>query len=202
LKKIIHISFICIVLISAVACKNDLQIVKQLCISDNSPIESGKNVEVIYSTDGQVDMMIKSPLLNRYDHENEPYTELPEGVLVYFYDSLMSISSSMTSKYAIRFDAKQMMEAKNDVVVINEAGEKLNTEHLIWDEIKGTIYSDKAVTITTEDEILFGEGFESDETFNQWIIKKPTGMLTVKEDEESEESEEDENDENSEFEDQ
>lgn len=42
------------------------------------------------------------------------------------------------------------------------------------------IYSDKFVRITTEDEILYGEGFESNQEFTNWKIIKPTGSIKIK----------------------
>jgi hypothetical protein len=65
--------------------------------------------------------------------------------------------------------------------VVNEKNEQLNTEHLVWDEQKGLIYSDKFVKINTGKEILMGEGMESDERFNRWKIKRPKGSITIKE---------------------
>ena len=74
------------------------------------------------------------------------------------------------------------MEAMNDVVITNAEGEKLNTEHLIWDRKAQRIYSEVFVKITTEDEIIMGEGFESNETFSKYKILKPKGTIS-KEDE-------------------
>ena len=74
------------------------------------------------------------------------------------------------------------MEAKNNVVIVNAEGEQLNTEHLIWDRKKRIIYSNVFVKITTEDEIIMGEGFESNEQFSKYKILKPKGTIT-KEDE-------------------
>ena len=65
------------------------------------------------------------------------------------------------------------------MVVVNQQNQTINTELLIWDQKKAMIYSDKFVKITTEDEVLFGDGFESDETFDKWIILKPRGSFRV-----------------------
>ena len=71
--------------------------------------------------------------------------------------------------------------AKNDVVVVNQKGEQLNTEKLLWDENTGKIYSDEFVKITTPDEIIMGKGFEANQDFSKYKIFKVTGNITVKE---------------------
>jgi hypothetical protein len=45
-----------------------------------------------------------------------------------------------------------------------QRNEILNTEYLVWDQKKKIIFSDKKVQVTTPNDIIFGEGFESDET--------------------------------------
>ena len=75
------------------------------------------------------------------------------------------------------------MEAKYDVVIVNSEGERLNTEHLIWDRKNQRIYSNVFVTITTEDEVIMGEGFESNESFTKYKILKPKGTISQEDEE-------------------
>ena len=63
--------------------------------------------------------------------------------------------------------------------MINELGEKLNTEHLIWLQEEERIYSEVFVKITTEDEIIMGDGFESNESFTNFKITHITGTILV-----------------------
>ncbi len=164
-----------------ISCENDIETVNSLTTKDKSPFEITKNVELYYSENSKVQVLLKSPLLERYLGER-PYIEMTQGIEVYFYDSLMNISSQLIANYAITYENDKITEAKNNVIVINEKNEQLNTEHLIWDERKAIIYSDVFVKITTNEEVLFGEGFESDERFEKWQIKKPTGSFIIKED--------------------
>lgn len=160
------------------SCKGDLETIQALTKVDESPIETAYGVEMIYSTHANIQMIMKAPRMDRYAG-NKNYVEMPEGISVVFYDSLMNVSSTLTANYAINYLNDDLFEARNDVVVINEANEKLNTEQLIWDQKKGTIYSEKFVKITTEDEVLFGDGMESDERFTNWEIKYPRGTFSV-----------------------
>jgi LPS export ABC transporter protein LptC len=161
------------------SCENDIKIINTVGNKAFLPISSAKNVETIYSDSAQILMILKTPLLNSYEGEKS-YMEMPKGVAVYFYDSLMRVKSKLTANYAISYDKEKIMEAKNNVVVVNEKNEQLNTEHLVWDQRKAIIYSDKYVKINTGKEIIWGEGMESDERFDKWHIKKVKGSFLVK----------------------
>lgn len=164
------------------SCENDIKTINTVGNKDYLPVETAKDVETIYSDSGQIVVIVKAEQLNRYESE-KPYVEMPKGVNVFFYDSAMNVKSKLTAKYAISYEKEKIMEAKNDVVVVNEKQEQLNTEHLVWDQKKAIIYSDKFVKINTGTEILWGDGLDADERFDKWKIKKPKGSITINEDE-------------------
>lgn len=177
---LIRLTLVCFFFALFFSCENDIKVINTIGNKDFLPIESAKDVETIYSDSGRVVMLLKAPQLDRYAGEKN-YVEMPKGVSLFFYDSLMNVKSHLTANYAISYEKEKIMEARNNVVVVNEKKEQLNTEHLVWDEKKGLIYSDKFVKINTGKEILMGEGLESDERFDRWKIKHPKGSITIKE---------------------
>jgi hypothetical protein len=66
-------------------------------------------------------------------------------------------------------------------VAINEAGEKLETELLYWDQKKALIYTDRFVKITTEDQIVQGYGLESDPRLSKRRIKNLSAIIYINE---------------------
>jgi hypothetical protein len=76
--------------------------------------------------------------------------------------------------YAIEYQLKKIVEAKYDVMVINEENDTLNTEHLIWNRNTKKIYTNTYVKITThKNEVIHGErGMVADERFTYWRINK------------------------------
>lgn len=161
-------------------CNSDLETIDTITRQDEGPLESAFDIEVIYSDQAFVRMILQAPRMDRFDNEKR-YLEMPEGLYVMFYDTLMQQTSSMSARYAISFDDSQIIEARDDVIVINEMGERLNTEQLIWDQKNEIIYSEKFVKITTEDEVTYGEGFRADERFDSWEITNPRGTFRVQE---------------------
>ena len=179
-------SFLFILLLSS--CKNDIAAVHQLIEGDDLAIETGKKMELIYSDSGRMKMRMVAPLMNRFDKPNN-YVEFSEGVELYFYDKDEKVNSQLKANYAIKYEDDKKMEAKKDVEVINVKGEKLNTEHLIWDEEKEMIYTEEFVKITTEDEVIYGNGLESNQDFTKYKIKKITGTIDIDEELEEDETE-------------
>ncbi|MCF8309162.1 MAG: LPS export ABC transporter periplasmic protein LptC [Bacteroidales bacterium] len=165
------------------SCRNDVEKVKKITQPDSLPHQTAEDIELLYSEYGDLIFKLTSPLVKVYQGE-KPRMIFPEGMKVVFFDSTGNdIRSRLTANYGIKYDKKKKMIAKEDVVVKNlEKNERLNTEKLIWDQRKSKIYTDKFVTITTEDEVLYGEdGMESDESFNSWVIKKPKGKMEYSE---------------------
>jgi LPS export ABC transporter protein LptC len=167
-----------------VSCRNRMQDIRAVAFQDTFPVESASDVEMIYSDSAVIKALMKSPVVNRYSGDN-PYVIMPKGITVFFYDSAMRVKTKLTAGYAIKYEKSDMMEARNDVVVVNRIGEKLNTEHLVWNQKSQKISSDVLVKITQPDRILLGNGMDADESFEKWKIRKPSGTLYIKMDEET-----------------
>ncbi len=165
------------------ACENDLEKVNLITKKKNLPIESGTQMTIIYSDSGIVRAKIQAPTLERYAGK-ENYMLMPKGVKMEFFNADEQVSSTLTSKYAkvIELPDNKILEAKNDVVVVNENGEKLNTEQLFWDQKEQKITSNTFVKITRKTEIIMGDGLESNQDFTKYKIKKIRGTLHVKND--------------------
>lgn len=160
------------------SCENDIEKVKIIASKNELPIESTVNATLIYSDSARLQVKLKAPQLDRFTGER-PYIELPKGVELEFYEGGKEVSSRLTANYAISYEEEGIMEAKGNVILINEMGEQLNTEHLIWDEKTGMIHSEEFVKITTADEIIMGEGFESNQSFTKFKIKKIKGTINI-----------------------
>lgn len=166
------------------ACENDVNTVTKLNVVDSLPVETIKDLKLVQSENGLVTFQLSGKTMKRYDKPSS-YIEFPDGVHVIFYDSLKNVRSELTANYGISYEDKKIMEAKNDVEVINyQTNEKLNTEHLIWERKKKFIYSEVFVKITTEDKTIYGQnGMEADEQFESWKLKKVKGDILVDQDE-------------------
>lgn len=166
-------------------CENDIEVVNSVTSVNEKlkPIESSKNVEFLYSDSAQIRSKLTSPLVDHFMGK-KPYYEMQQGMEVIFYDKYPKEQNRLTANYGIGYDNNNkmtIMEAKGNVIVINEKGDKLNTEHLIWNAITKKIYTNEFVKITTKDEVIWGNGLEANEDFSEYEIKQVKGQIAVKE---------------------
>jgi LPS export ABC transporter protein LptC len=171
-----------LILTALPGCVNDPADVLAAAEKVQPSVERGQDVTIIYSDQGIVKMQLEAARVTRHLLD-EVYMEFSGGLKVTFFDPLLQPTSTLEAQYAIRYEETQLTIIRDSVVVINEKGEQLNTEELIWDPVKMKIYSDQFVRIKTEDEILFGTGFEADQEFTRYRILNPEGTLNIRDDE-------------------
>ena len=171
----------CLFVFSLAGCVNDMEEVAAILEPSDLPVEEGENISMIYTDSAKVKVRVEAPRLERYVGEN-PYLEMPDGVHVRFYRVDGEIESELTADYAISYEKEEVMTAKKNVVLININGDKLNSEELNWSEKEHRIFTEEFVTITTEDEVIYGHGFESNEDFTKYKIKKISGTIQIEDD--------------------
>ena len=110
---------------------------------------------------------------------DEPFLEITKGLKVQFFNPSGSKESELTAQYAKIDEEKNLMEAKNTVKVTNVNGDLLETEHLVWNEKTEMVYTEEFVKITTKDEVIYGEGLESNQDFTKYTIKKISGTILL-----------------------
>ncbi len=160
------------------ACTTNLDEAKKITTRTNTSIEKGTDVEIVFSEHGENRIVCTAPLLLRYAVE-KPYMEFPSGMELKFFND-GKVESNMTANYATVQEGNKLLVARNNVVVVNEKGETLNTEELIWDEEQEIIYSNAFVKIATGDEIIMGTGMKANQNFTNYVIRNITGIIKVK----------------------
>lgn len=149
-----------------------------------SPSLVGDTVVMIYTDSSQLKIMVTANrMLTFTENVSEPFRILPNGFFVTFFDETENVSATLKANYGVRYDHSRKMEAKYAVELINKGGVKLETEKLIWNEYSKKVYTDAFVKITTDKEIIMGQGMESNQDFSKYELKKVTGIIQLKNDE-------------------
>ncbi|MDP4208655.1 MAG: LPS export ABC transporter periplasmic protein LptC [Bacteroidota bacterium] len=163
------------------SCENSLEVVNSLANPEKMADVVATNSEIIYSDSAKVRGKIVASQINYFTTQQQPYVEFPNGLHVFFYDNQMRVSAEVTAKYAIYHQMTRLCEARNNVVVTNIKGERLNTEQLFWDQGKQVIYTHKYCRISTPDGNQHsGGGMEAKEDFTQWRLTGAVGTVRVK----------------------
>jgi len=130
-------------------------------------IEILDSVQLIYSDSAFVRAIVTGPKMYRRKINRYSEDEFINGVHAEFYDREMNLQSTLDAGYALRKEKEDHIYVRNNVILKNQAGEKLETSELIWKEKEKKVTTEKAYKITRKDgTIVTGFGFTSNEDFS------------------------------------
>ena len=121
-------------------------------------------------------------IINQFALQEEVYEnedrEWKKGLFLKYYDGLGQVSSTFKANYVYYTKKDNLYKGVGDVIVVNvTTGDELNTEELFWDPQSKQFYTERYVTIQSEDEIHTGEGLTANQDFSAYTIYKPSGTI-------------------------
>ena len=172
MKTLLKISFLAFCFL-AVSCTDDE---KALDIEEyTGPLFESENVEIMI-TDSTVVKIIMSGA-KQLQHQNGDI-EFPQGIKVTFYDKFGEKISELTAQEGYKAADDNFYRARGDVHVQNlQKKETLSTEELFWNPDDHEIYTDKFVTIETQDELILAEGMRAPEDFSTYELIRPQDSI-------------------------
>jgi len=182
-----YVKFIKSIIVAGLAmmlfsCENSITTIQEFARNDTLPVLSAKHIEFERTDSGYLQIILKSPLMYKFEGE-DPYLEFPDGFEVTFYNDSGNQVSFLRANYGISYEKRKILRARNDVVVINfEKEEELRTENLVWDQKKKIIYSNTFVKITSPDKVIFGDSMWANESFSKREIIKFKADIEIEED--------------------
>ncbi|MBW7867275.1 MAG: LPS export ABC transporter periplasmic protein LptC [Brumimicrobium sp.] len=184
-KQLKYNSFLfpAIVLIAGIffSCSNDLDQVKKITTHPDNPDETSEMLHIIYTDSGLAKVEIFARIAETYTHPKS-ITKFKDGLKVHFFDNQGKIESILTSKYGQIDDESGIIMVRDSVKLVNiEDQRTMETEVLYWKKGGDSIYTNKAVVITTKDMILSGVGAWTTPSFDTAQFFKPTAKIFLKE---------------------
>jgi LPS export ABC transporter protein LptC len=169
-----------LLLFVVVACRNDMEKVR-LFDPQNLPQQSIDTVRALRSLGGKKQMVLKAPKVVVYE-QPERKTVYPDGIDMQIYNNGDKIAASIKAKYAQSLDEKKIIEARNDVVIIDfRSGDTSYLENIVWNSAEHRIFSNAPVKSVNGKRVTYGDGFESDDEFTTPRILHQRGTMTIEE---------------------
>jgi len=135
------------------------------------------DMQISDSTILKVRLLAKKQLI--FDDDNR---EFPDGILLEFYNDFGLLTSKLIAQKGYYYAKEDYYQAEGNVIMINLFNrDELSTELLNWVPKEEKIYTDNFVTIKTEGEVHTGEGLEASQDFDEYTILKPSGTITLDE---------------------
>ncbi|MBR1793110.1 MAG: hypothetical protein IJ764_05665 [Bacteroidales bacterium] len=141
------------------------------------PTQTIRGGHVIRSDKGNLQMVMDAPLILKYTDPKEK-TIYPKGVAITFYKSTDEATAFFQSKYAVSFDDRDVMVARDSVMVIDyRSGDTTYLEDLVWNAPQKRIYSKHPLRSVNGSRITYGDSFESDDKFENPQIVRQRGTV-------------------------
>jgi len=161
------------------SCENEMSTIQSLTVQDTLASETAKNIVVHFTDSGRLKAVLKSPILEKYT-TTDPYMLFPEGIHVFFYDSIDALVSEIKSDYAINHERQKLMEVRKNVIILDHKNDKeLLTEVLFWDQKKHTIYNSTFVTIKEDGQIMHGDSMRADENLEHFELFQVRATIDI-----------------------
>jgi LPS export ABC transporter protein LptC len=145
----------------------------------DGPLQEASDVELLYVEKNALKLKMDAKKI--FDLQNGD-RDFPEGLYLEFYDELGNVTSTLQADVAHYFKEDDKWRGRGNVIVKNiEKKQQLNTEELFWRQGVHKIFTDKFVTIKTEEEIVYGKGLDALEDLSVYKLGGPEGEFNVKE---------------------
>jgi LPS export ABC transporter protein LptC len=182
-----HISFVIPAALAAgilFSCgTNDLGDVLVYGDGEREAIRTTIDVVYLYTDSGRIKNQLETGKMERFQLADSTYSILSNGFALTFYTSDEKFDGKLTAKNGFINGENSFMIARDSVVFVNNIGETLHTEELTWVQDSAKVFTDKFVTIERSDGVIYGKGMISDQNFTNYVIKEPTGVIYLNEDE-------------------
>ena len=148
---------------------------------DSTSVLTTRGITSLVSENGVIKYRIKAEEWMVFDRMDPPYHSFEKGILLEVFDSLMEVGSLIKADTAFFFTDSELWRLTGNVHAENVDGELFDTQLLFWDQKKRKVYSDSIIKIQQENQIITGRGFESNQEFTKYTIRKTEGVIPVKE---------------------
>lgn len=162
------------------SCQSNFKEVQKIGMSANEPIGIAENINLKYTDSGVVQAHLISDKMIDFGNRDFAYSEFPEGITLHLFNSDNS-KSTILSDYAIVYDATNLIDLQGNVILTTYDGKKLNAEQLYFDQKKEWLFTNKPVKFTDNDQIINGNGFDSNMDFTTSRVLEITGIVYLDE---------------------
>lgn len=169
------------------ACTNDLKKIREISNRQvNSPADTTRGVDAIFSDSARVKTRVTAPLLLEYQVSKdikEGYQLMPKGVKAVFYDKDLKITGTVTADTAYYYSARQVMNLRKNVVITSAKGDVFTSPELNWNMATHEINTFKPFEIKMANgNIGHGTSLETNEKFDPYTVKNQTGVIILNRD--------------------
>jgi len=165
------------------SCSNNEEEVNALNAGKSNALIEQFEVNLVYSDSGQAKIRLKAGRWEDFtDQRDAPFQRFSEGIDVEILDQEGNLSGLMRAQKAIQFAQTDTWEITGHVEIVQEDGQALYTNGLLWRRKEHTFLSLSDTTyvrIVDHGSEIFGRGFKAEEDISSYTIYSVSGELDV-----------------------
>ena len=175
---------LCIVTVFTVtmffSCKNNFKEVQNIGIVDSGPLTIAENINTKYTDSGKLKMNLKSAKMLDFSNRAFAFFEFPIGVDLDFFDDNNN-KSNVIADYALVYNGTDLIDLRGNVVLTTHNNDTLFAEQLYYDQKTEWLFTNQPVRFRTKNEIINGNGFDSNRNFTNAEVLETTGIIYIDE---------------------
>ncbi|GAB1856917.1 LPS export ABC transporter periplasmic protein LptC [Flavobacteriaceae bacterium MHTCC 0001] len=162
------------------SCNANFKKVQKIGVSENEPIGVAEHINLKYTDSGKVQAILKSPIMFDYSNRKFAYNEFTEGINLELFDKHGN-KNTVIADYAVSYSKTNIIDLQGNVVVATHNKDTLFAQQLFYDTVKEWLYTNQPVTYISKDNLINGNGFDSDKEFSNAEVLEVTGDIIVRE---------------------
>ena len=148
---------------------------------EGTPVKEAFQVRFVFSENAVVQAELDAPHAIEAKENGQEVRIFDRGLHLIFYTPEGVKQSELRAKQGRFKNQFNDAEVWEEVVMLNEKGDRLETERLFWNKTLNRIHTNERVKIATEKELIYGDSLDANTNFTEYKIYSIHGSLNVKE---------------------
>jgi LPS export ABC transporter protein LptC len=135
---------------------------------------------MVYTDSLQIQAILTAPVHVDYSNLSFEYAEFPKGLKVVFFDDQRN-ENTVTADYGLLYNATNLIDLRDNVVLESSDGSLLRTDQLFWDAENEWLFTERPFTFENQDYDLNAIRLDTNKEFSKFQTGKLTGTIAVSE---------------------
>lgn len=181
--KILDIKFYIVTVFTVTmffSCKDNFKEVQNIGIVDSGPLTVAENINTKYTDSGRLKMNLQSAKMLDFSNRAFAFFEFPIGVNLDIFDADNN-KSNVIADYALVYTKTDLIDLRGNVVLTTHNKDTLFAEQLYYDQKTQWLFTNRPVRFVRQNEIINGNGFDSNRNFSNAEVLETTGIIYIDE---------------------
>lgn len=139
------------------------------------------NSKIVQRDSGFVKLRATAPIIEKYELIDSPYVVAKKGIKIEFFDKKKPKQpGNLTANYAKINEKRKFYEAKGNVRILTNDGQRFAMQSVYWDQMKKQIYTKDTVYVTDKDgsTMIGANGMRAKDDFSAYTFFNNSGEFS------------------------